>query len=399
MNFLYRIVALCMLLVSTTASAADAKNEFASVAESFENAARKEQVVGGSIAIIKDGAILGERHFGMADEKADQAVDASTIYHWASITKTFTAIALMQQVQRGKIGLDDPVVKYIPEFRAVHNPFGTSSDVTVRHLLTHTSGLREGTWPWNADGAGKTPEWQSATPPQWDQIYSMFPYTGLSFKPGSAYAYSNPGSSLMGRIVEIVSGDDIEVYIDKNILKPLGMYRTYFDVTPWHLARYRSASYLWRDGKRTDFNREFDTGATNGNGGLNAPVGDMILYLNFLLGLGNAEVNEAILPRKTLEEMWQPIFAADYDPTVKEQMGQSFFVIDAAGRDGKLRRYVGHTGSQEGYRSFIYLLPNSGTAAIMAVNTTVSPGPRPLVFETRRALFERVFPLLERKKR
>jgi len=392
------LIALLTLLAQPVA-AASVRSEFASVAAEFEAAARKEHVVGGTLVLVDNGRTIAEHRFGMADEARGQPIDADTIYHWASITKTFTAIALMQLVERKLVALDDPVTKYVPEFRAIHNPFGAPDAVTVRHLLMHTSGLREGTWPWNADGDDRPPSWQKSNPPSWAQIYAMMPYTGLAFAPGTRFSYSNPGSSLMGRIVEIVSGDDIEVYVDKNILKPLGMDRTYFDVTPWHLQRFRSSSYVWRDGERRDLGREFDTGATNGNGGLNAPVGDMVKYLNFLLGRGDPALNDAILPRTTLEAMWAPAFAADYDPTVNEQMAQSFFVIDAKGGDGRMRRYVGHTGSQEGYRAFVYILPGTSAAAIMAVNSTVIPGPRPLVFETRRKLFERVFPLLDRSRK
>jgi len=399
MNTWLSLPLLCLAALSTPAQAANPAQSFEKVARDFEQAARNEHVVGGTLVVVKDGKLVGQHSFGLADEKRRQAVDPDTIFHWASITKTFTAIALMQLAERGMVSLDDPVTKYIPEFRAVHNPFGSPDDIKLRHLLTHSSGLRDPTWPWNADGAESAPSWQGKTPPQWPQIYAMLPYTAISFKPGSRYSYSNPGSSLMGHVVEIVTGDDIEVYIDKNILKPLGMTRTYFDVTPWHLQSKRSASYLWKDGKRTDFGREFDTGATNGNGGLNAPVGDMVRYVDFLLGRGDTALNDAVLPRARLTAMWAPLFDADYDPTVKERMAQSFFVIDAEGKDRKMRRFVGHTGSQEGYRSFFYILPDSGAAAIMAVNTTVSPGPRPLVFDTRRALFEAVFPLLDRAKR
>lgn len=393
---LTKLAAIILLAVGHPACATKVASAFNSVADEFEAAARQEKVVGGTLVLLNDGKQIAVRRFGFADEKAQQRVDSDTIFHWASITKTFTAISLMQLVDRGLVSLDDPVTKYIPEFRAIHNPYGAADDVTVRHLLTHTSGLREGTWPWNADGAVSPPPWQKSNPPGWKQIYAMMPYTALGFRPGTAYSYSNPGSSLMGRIVEVVSGDDIEVYVDKNILKPLGMTRTYYDVTPWHLARFRSSSYLWKDGILTDLGREFDTGATNGNGGLNAPVADMAIYLDFLLGRGDKKRNDAILPRDRLESMWVPMFAADYDPSVKEQMAKTFFVIDANGADGKARRFVGHTGSQEGYRAFVYILPGSGAAAIMAVNTTLSPGPRPLVFNTRRALFEKVFPLLAR---
>ena len=359
----------------------------------FNEDASKEGVVGGSVWLISNGKVISRDHFGMADIETNQKASDQTIYHWASITKTFTAIALMQLVERGKVSLDDPVVQYIPEFAKAHNPYGPISDVKVGHLLGHTSGLREGTWPWNADGARSRPDWQVLEPPGWEQLAAMLPYTGLQYAPGTAYSYSNPGSTLMGVVVERITGDDIEIYIDKNILKPLGMYRTYFDITPWHLRDVRSNSYRLESQKLIALGREFDTAATAGNGGLNAPLGDMKLYLDFLLNVDDKPIYDVVLPRKTLEAMWQPTFKTGYDPRVTEWMAQTFFVIDAEKSSGTSNRYVGHTGSQQGFRSFFYIDPAARSAVIMVVNST-NDNPRPLLYNFREALLEQVFPAM-----
>jgi CubicO group peptidase (beta-lactamase class C family) len=381
------------LALPATGLAQGAPPDYETALGAFRQAAQDEQVAGGAVWLIRDGEILARDHFGMADVEASQPADDETIYHWASITKTFTAIALMQLVERGMVSLDDPVVKHVPAFAQAHNPYGDIADVTVGHLLGHTSGLREGTWPWNADGQRERPDWQVLEPPGWEQLQAMFPYTGLQYAPGTAYSYSNPGSTLMGKVVERVTGDDIEVYVDKNILKPLGMYRTYFDLTPWHLRGYRSNSYRLQKGRLVALGREFDTGVTSGNGGLNAPLGDMKLYLDFLLNVGDNANYDTILPRETLKRMWQPTFKTGYDPRVTEWMAQTFFVIDAENTSGESRRYVGHTGSQQGFRSFFYIDPASGSAVMMVVNTT-NDDPRPLLYDFREALLERVFPRL-----
>src|SRR5262249_6270716 len=144
-------------------------------------------------------------------------------------------------------------------------------------------------------------------PTEWSQLVAMLPYTEIEFEPGSRYQYSNPGIVFLGRVIEKLSGDDYEVYVDKNILKPLGMYRSYYDVTPYHLQRDRSNSYTLKDGKATALGLDFDTGITTSNGGLNSPLTDMVRYLSFLMGSGNAATNEMVLKRSSLEEMWRAV--------------------------------------------------------------------------------------------
>lgn len=367
-------------------------NGFRDVAREFEAAATTEGVVGGSLALFVKGQETAAHRFGFADADSKRSIDADTIFHWASITKTFTAIGLMQLVERKLVGLQVPVVEYLPEFRRVRNPYGRIEDVRVVHLLQHCSGLREGTWPWRADTGEEDAAWTPYEPKHWQQLAAMLPYTELLFRPGSKYSYSNPGTTVMGRIIEVVAGDDVEAYLDKNILKPLGMYRAYFDLTPWHLRPQRSNSYaIEKDGSRKTRGFEFDTGVTTANGGLNAPVGDMARYASFLAGAGDRTLYEEVLPRRTLEKMWQPLFKADYDPTVDERMASSFFTIDCRGVDNRQHRFVGHTGSQHGFRAFLYVYPPRQSATIMAVNTTVEK-PRPLVFATRRRMLTEVLP-------
>ena len=116
------------------------------------------------------------------------------------------------------------------------------SQVTIRHLMSHSAGFRAGTWPWGGDQP-----WHPFEPTRWEQLVAMLPYTELLFKPGSQYSYSNPGVIFLGRIIELLSGDDYEVYIAKNIFMPLGMTRSFFDRAPYHLVAHRSHSYAGND--------------------------------------------------------------------------------------------------------------------------------------------------------
>ena len=189
--------------------------------------AAEEQVVGGTIAFRANGRTLGSSSFGYADLDTKRAATADTLYHWASMTKMLTAVALLQLRDAGKVSLDDPIVKYLPELRQVHDGYGTIEQITLKMLLNHSSGFRGPTFPW-----GGTKPWHPHEPADWSQVAAMTPYSDIEFQPGSKYSYSNPGVSFLGRVIEIVSGENYQQYIEKHILWPLDMRKTYFDITP-----------------------------------------------------------------------------------------------------------------------------------------------------------------------
>ena len=222
----------------TTPQADEINRSWPDIARLHRDLTNKAAIVGSGLAFVKDGQIAARSFQGYQDLESRRPIDDDTIYHWASVTKTFTGVAVMQLRDRKLLSLDDPVVNYVPELREVHNPFGDMSQVTIRHLMSHSGGFRAGTWPWGGDKP-----WHPFEPTRWEQIVAMLPYTDILFKPGTKYSYSNPGIIFLGRIIESLSGDDYEVYITKNILMPLGMHRTFFDRAPYHLRASRSHSY------------------------------------------------------------------------------------------------------------------------------------------------------------
>jgi len=323
-------------------------------------------IVGSSFVFLKDNKIVGREFFGTANLEKNQPVDENTIYHWASNTKPFTGIAIMQLRDRGLLKLDDPVTKYLPELKAVHNPFGDMSGITIRHLMTHSAGFRNGTWPW---GEGK--DWEPFEPQDYSQLVAMFPYTEILFKPGSKYSYSNPGIVFLGRIIEKLTLDDYEVYIDKNILKPLEMHRSYFDATPNHLLKHRSHSYYIRNGKRTEGRFDANTGLTVSNSGLNSPLPDMIRYLNFLTGDPKKQnIYDGVLKRSSLEEMWQPQMKAELDANGNRGFTTDLGLIYFLNRRDS-RTFLGHGGDQNGFISYIDFEPASRSGSIIVFNTNV----------------------------
>ena len=354
---------------STTDTTSDFARAYREFKTNYENELRQHGIVGSSFFFIRDNQVVARELYGLAHVELNRAVDEETIYHWASITKTFTGIAIMQLRDRGLLKLDDPVIKYLPELKAAHNPYGDMGDITIKHLLTHSAGFRNPTWTWRDDDK----DWQPFEPQRWEQLVAMMPYTEVLFKPGSRYSYSNPGVIYLGRIIELLTHDDYEVYIDKNIFKPLEMHRSYFDTSPYHLLKYRSHSYYVRDGKRTPARFDADTGITVSNGGLNAPLPDMVKYVNFLLGDPKKQaVYDGVLKRSSLEEMWQPQLASGgFHARLDERQdggGLAFFIDDIEGQ-----RYVGHNGDQNGFKSFMSLCPATRTASLLVFNTETQP--------------------------
>lgn len=359
----------------------------------YKKSLEENGVVGSSIMLIHDNDVLFKEFYGMANKEKNQKVDSNTIYHWASITKTFTGIAVLQLRDRGLLKLEDPVVKYIPELRMVHNPYGDMSKVTIRHLLSHTSGFRGPTWPW------KDKEWHPHEPLHWEQLAAMFPYTEIKFEPGTKHSYSNLGIIFLARIMELLTTDDYEVYMDKNIFKPLKMYNSYFDSTPYHLLKYRSHSYYQEGETLKPAIFDVNTGITVSNGGLNAPFTDFVKYVNFLMGdPAKQEEYDQILKRSSLEEMFKAQIMIGEPVKDKEgntstySRGLTFALINYNGM-----RFIGHTGGQNAFVTFFYVNLSSRTACVGGYNTSGKKA-RAANGKIQDFIFKKIFPLFKERR-
>ena len=170
--------------------------------------------------------------------------DGATIWHWASITKTFTAIAIMQLRDRGRLAIDDPIIKYVPELAEVHNrvrPDVAGDDPAAPVPLERASGTGPGR------SVVTSPGIRSSRPggASWSRCC---PTPKSSSRRDRSTQYSNPGYVYLGQTIERLAGEDFEVYMQKNVLSPLGMTRSYYDVTPYHLLA-RPLEQLLREGR------------------------------------------------------------------------------------------------------------------------------------------------------
>ena len=346
----------------------------------FRTYTASDSIVGASLVTMRQGLVLARDNVGFGDRALREPITDATLYHWGSITKTLTAIAIMQLRDRGKLRLDDRITQYLPELRQVHSAFGSMDDITLRMLMSHSAGTRNGTWPYSDDAP-----WQPFEPTRWEQLVAMMPYQQLTFAPGSRYGYSNPGFIYLARVIEQLTGDPWIHYIQKNIWTPLGLTHSYVSTTPYHLAADRSNNYTVRRDSATGAlavvanGRDFNPGITIPNGGWNAPIGDLVVYTAFLTNAAGGDaarqrLHDAILSRRSLEEMWTAIVPLDAAHPKDGSMGLSFFLYE---RDAE--RVIGHTGSQAGFRAFLYFNPRTARAVIAAYNTSSTvelPGAR-----------------------
>lgn len=340
----------------------------------FDAYADSDGMVGAAALFVRNGRVIAHHEFGFADRAAKKPVTERTIFHYGSITKTLTAISIMQLRDRGLLRLDDPIVRYVPELRQVHDPFGAIDSVTIRMLLSHSAGFMGPTWPYTEDKP-----WQPFEPTTWNQLVAMMPYQELLYKPGSRFSYSNPGYVYLARVIEQLSGDPWETYVQKHIFAPLGLTESYFGVTPPYLAADRSHNYgIVRDSaskaeRLVDNGADFDPGITIPNSGWNAPLSEIGKYLAFLTDAYGSDTAlrdryELVLPHRDFAEMWTPGHPtnsqAEAHGAANEWMGLGFFVLKRGPTT-----FIGHTGSQAGFTSFMYLNPATSDGVIVAFNT------------------------------
>ncbi|MEO8597563.1 MAG: serine hydrolase domain-containing protein [Candidatus Solibacter sp.] len=248
------LVAACGLIAPAPAQTRAAGVNQAALAEIPKRIqeAIDHHVVTGAVTLVATGKeVLEFEAQGMADVEANRPMRKDTIFQIMSMTKPVTAIGIMMMADAGKLALRDPVEQYLPEFRNQKVAANIGPDaarlgapehpITIRDLLTHTAGIQD-----PAPASIKDyPQLMNVT---LKQVVQELAKTPLLFQPGSQWSYSSPGIEILGRIIEVVSGQKYEDFIAARILQPLGMKDTFFFPTPEKLPRI-SMVYVSQDGK------------------------------------------------------------------------------------------------------------------------------------------------------
>ncbi|HEX6747660.1 MAG TPA: serine hydrolase domain-containing protein [Longimicrobium sp.] len=240
-------------------------------------------VPGCAVTVARGGRTLLTRAYGMADLEHDVANSAETVFEAGSVSKQFTAAAVVLLAQDGKLSLDDPVRRYVPELPDYGAP------IRIRHLLNHTSGLRD--WGTVEEIAGWPRGTRTYTHAHVLDIVGR--QRAINFPPGSQYLYSNTGYNLLAVIVERVSGMPFARFTRERIFQPLGMTRTEWRDDYTRVVKGRAQAYEMGDDGAPHLQMPFEN--VHGNGGLLTTVGDLLRWdENFATGRvgGRALVDE-----------------------------------------------------------------------------------------------------------
>ncbi len=209
--------ALLILSSSCTQTASDSNNDLEAFVDDMFAEVDNKQSPGTAVLVVKDGNIILNKGYGMANLSHEIPITATTVFDLASVSKQFCAYAISTLVEEEKIALDDDVRKYIPELP----DFGYT--ITVGHLVHHTSGIRD--WTSTLPVAG----WSFHDVISFDQILRMaYQQKALNYEPGAEYSYTNTGYNLLAEIIQRVEGITFREWTDQNIFEPLGMEQTLF---------------------------------------------------------------------------------------------------------------------------------------------------------------------------
>ncbi len=369
MKKLLSLIAVCILFQSyTNAQTAEQVKEALPVIDKIcKDFAEKNHLPSLVYGIVVDGQVIHSNHIGISNTTNKTLASGQSVYRIASMSKSFTALAILQLRDAGKLKLDDPAYLYIPELRG--QKFSTDSpEITIRHLLTHAAGFPEDN-PWGDRQLAISDE----------TMLKMFK-KGISFSntAGVAYEYSNMGFAMLGYIIKKVSGQTYQNYINQHILKPLGMNNTYWDYTKVPKNQL-AIGYRWLDENWVEQPMLGD-GAYGAMGGMLTTIDDFGKYLTFHLSASVSDKKESsVLKRSSLREMHQPWNFSYFSVDNKNAMGKPCPNVSAYGyglrwvQDCNHITNIGHSGGLPGFGSNWKMLPEYGIGVISFANRTYAP--------------------------
>lgn len=333
----------------------------------FREHVERQPVPGSAFGIVIENELVHAGGFGVRNVTDQSPVDQHTVFRIASMTKSFTAMALVKLRDEGKLEFDAPIADYVPELGALHYPTRDTPPMTVRQLLTMSAGLPQDD-PWADRQLALT-----------EEELSQLLLNGISFSnpPGIKFEYSNLGYAILGRVVTNVAGTRYQTYVTREILTPLGMTSSTFDikaVAPDRLAMgYRREDDQWVE------EPPLPDGAFASIGGLFTTIADFARYMAFLLSAfppRDDDDSASPIRRSSVREMqqqWRQRALSSTRPSPDLPalvQGEAYGYGLACSRDSALGYSVAHGGGLPGYGTFYRLLPHYGIGIVGFCNAT-----------------------------
>jgi len=295
-----------------------------------------------SIALVDDQQVVWAKGFGFADPVKKVPATAETVYRVGSVSKLFTDIAVMQLVEQGKIDLDAPITRYLPNFRP-RNPF--RKPVTLRQLMSHRSGLvRE----------PPVGHYFDPNEPTLARTIASLNQTSLVYAPETRTKYSNAAIAAVGYVVERTQKEPFAKYLKRAVLDPLGLERSSFEPMP-EITKDLAKAYMWTVDGRVFEAPTFELGISPA-GSMYTTVTDMGRFMSALFA-GGRGAKGRVLKRSTLEQMWTPQFAPAGQKT---GYGIGFGIGESEGR-----RIVGHGGAIYGFATTLRTMPDDKLGVVV----------------------------------
>ncbi len=297
-----------------------------------------ERTPGAAVAVVQNGEVLFAGGYGSANLEHGVPITPESAFNVASVSKQFTAFAITLLADQGRLGLDDDIATYVPEFNV-------GQPVTIRQLLTHTSGMRD-----SYGLLGLAGERDGDLISQDVIIDLILKQRGLNFEPGTEYAYSNSGYDLLAEIVERVTGESFRSWMQDSVFQPLQMSQTFVGDDYREVIPSRATSYGAVEG---GYREEVFLDDSYGSGGIYSTVGDLARWLS---NYGTAELGG----QAVLRQMRQRGVLANGDTL---RYGLGLFVDTYRGQER-----IQHSGAVAGYRTFVAYYPEIDAAVVTLGN-------------------------------
>lgn len=341
------------------------KTVFPIIDKMYKEYAEKNHLPGYAFGIMVDGNLVYSGSGGYTDIKKKIPVTTQSMFRIASVTKSFTAMAILKLRDEGKLKLDDPVYLYIPEMKG-QRLTQDAPEITIRDLLTHSAGFPEDN-PWGDRNLSRTDE----------ELIALLK-KGISFSnvPGITYEYSNLTFATLGYIIKKVAGVSYQEFIAENIWKPLDMKQAEFEFTkvpPNQLAH----GYKWIDNHWEEEDLLHD-GSFSSMGGMITSIESFSHYVSLHQSAWppRDDAETGLIKRSSIREMHQPWRFHELDTHFKYLDGRECVTISAYGyglkwlRDCNARVYVGHSGGLPGFGSNWLIMPEYNIGVVLFTNVT-----------------------------